>query len=88
VVVPFGEQHRRTLVIPDPCGVAGARVRKVRGEQHVQVEVGQRALERYEAYALQDDVSPRVGQDLLLDPIASVPRRVVNSIRRNAGRDL
>ena len=60
----------------------------MRREQHVQVEIRERALERDEPHALQHDVAPRIGQDLLLDPIAAVSGGVVNPIRWNAGRHL
>ena len=46
VVLALGEQHRRALVVADPRGVAGARVREMRREQHVQMEIRERALER------------------------------------------
>ena len=42
----------------------------------------------HEANALENDVPPRIGQDLFLDPIAAVNGRVVNPICRNARRDL
>jgi hypothetical protein len=56
----------------------------VQREQDVQVEIGQRPLQRHEADALQHHVAPPVRQDFLLDSIAAVSRRVVEAIRRNA----
>ena len=63
-------------------------IREVRREQHVEMEISERALERHEPNALENDVAPRIGQDLFLDPIAAVSGRVVNPICRNARRDL
>ena len=63
-------------------------VREVRGEQDVQTEIGERALERHETHALEDDVAPGISQDLFLDPIAAVGGSVLNPVCRNAGRDL
>ena len=87
-MVPLGEQHRRTLVVAHPSRIAAASVGEVGRQQHVQPEVSQRALERHETDALEHDVAPGIGQDLLLDPIATINRRVPNPIRRNARRHL
>ena len=80
-----GEEHRLALCVADPGGVARALVAQVRREQHVEVIVVQLALQRREARALQDDVSLRIGQDLLLDPVAAFRVGVGEAVERDAG---
>ena len=87
-MVPLGEQHRRALVVADPRRIAAASVGEVRSEQHVQAEISQRALKRHETDALEHHVAPRIGQDLLLDSIATINGRVPNPVGRNAGLHL
>jgi hypothetical protein len=65
------EQHRNALVIPDPCGVARAAVGEVRGDQHVQMVIVQRAGSRGKDDPLQEHLSMRIGEDLLFDAVAA-----------------
>ena len=87
-VVALGEEHRRPFVVADPRRIAAAAVGQVRGEDHVEAEIRERAPERHEPHALQHDVAPRIGQHLFLDAIAAVNGRVANLVRRHAERDL
>ena len=87
-VVALGEEHRRHFVVADPRRIAAAAVGQVRGEDHVEAEIRERALERHEPHALQRDVAKRIGQHLFLDAIAAVNGRVANLVRRYAERDL
>ena len=54
----------------------------------MQTEIGQRTLERHESDALDNHVAPGIGQDLFLDPVATINGGIPNSIRRNAGLHL
>src|SRR4026207_1063296 len=87
-MVPFGEQRRRALVVAHPRRIATASVNEVGSEQHVQTKIGQRALEWHETDALEHHVPPGIGQYFLLDPIATVKRRIPNPIGKNARRPL
>ena len=84
-VLALGEEHRHPFVVAEPRGIAAAAVGQVRGEDHVEVEICERASERHEPHALQHDVAPRIGQDLFLDAIAAVNGRVANLVCRHTG---
>jgi hypothetical protein len=87
-VIPFREQHRSSLVVTTPPGIAAASVCEVRCQEDVQAEISKRALERHETNPLRQHVAPGVGQYFLFDAIPSITGRVVNPIRRNAWRHL
>ncbi len=82
--VALGEQHRAPLEVADPRRVARAAVAQVRRGEREERVVGDRAAEGGELHALQHHLAPRVGDDLLLDPVAPFTAGVRQPERGNA----
>ncbi len=81
--IALGKQHRAAVEVPHPCRVVAAVVGEVRREQHEQAVVAGRAGERREARALEQDRAARVGDDLLLDPVAVLRAGVHQPVGRD-----
>src|SRR5678816_4089712 len=87
-MVPLGEQHRRALVVAYPRRIAAASVGEMGSQEHVQAEISQRALQWHETDALEHHVAPWIGDNFLLDAIATIIGGVPNPIGQNAWRQL
>src|SRR5579864_918496 len=79
----LGEEHGNALVAADPPCIPITAVGQVRRKQRIKVIVGNRALQRFEADLLQDDVAIRIGKNFLVNAVASVDRGVDQFVRRN-----
>src|SRR5438477_7348443 len=72
----LGKEHGIALVVAGPTGVAESAVGQVRRKQSVKVVVGKSALQGFEADSLKNDVAVGIGEDFLVDAIASAVARV------------
>ena len=88
VAVAPGEQHGEALIVADPAVVAVSEVGEMRREQAVEAVVLESAFERRELDFLENDVAVGIGEDVLLDAIATVQRGVHQPVSGNAFRQL
>jgi len=76
------------LVIAEPVRVVAAIRTEVWRQEGVDPIIARLALQRDEPDALQERVARRVGENLLLDPIAALPARIRQSIRGDSLREI
>jgi hypothetical protein len=65
--IPLGKEHRCSLVITHPAGIARSEISQMWSQQCIQAVVAQISLERHEPNFLQYYISPRIGQHFLFD---------------------
>jgi hypothetical protein len=88
VPLALGEEHRHSLVISYPGGVAGPPVAQVRGQQGVKVIVRKGPLGWRELHSLQHDVVPGIGHYVFLDGVLPLLARVGQPVCRASGHGI
>jgi len=81
----LGKEHGEAFVVAHPAGVVASTVGQVRREQSVQPVIRKLPLQRLEADLLQDHVAVGIGQDFLVNAVASAGIRVGQFKGGNAG---
>src|SRR5579871_6731305 len=67
----FRKEHRKSLVVANPSGIAVSEIGEVRRQQGEQAVVGKLSLQRLKPYFLQDHIPVRIAKYLLMDPVTA-----------------